>query len=176
MVRDLDLLREVARANVLSVNITITTLDEALARLLEPRAPRPDLRLATVQRLAEGGIRTGVFPNPVIPLLTDREESLDALAAACAETGAQYFGGGPLFLMPSARKTFFPFLDEQFPELARWYRERYGKSPYLGGAYKEMLRRRIHAVRERHGLASAPIDYRPELEAEEQLPLFAELH
>src|SRR5437763_622556 len=77
--RDIDLLGEIARANVLDINITITTLDADLARILEPRAPRPDLRLAAVRKLSEAGICAGVFPNPVMPLITDLEESLDAL-------------------------------------------------------------------------------------------------
>ena len=82
MTRDVDLLREVARRNVLAVNITVTTLNRRLARLMEPRAPRPDLRLAAVRTLAEAGLTAGVFPNPILPMITDSEESLDALAAA----------------------------------------------------------------------------------------------
>src|SRR6266852_2376855 len=101
IVRDLPLLTELKRSNVLHVNMTITTLDAGLARLLEPRAPRPDLRLAAVKQLAQAGIRVGVFPNPVLPLITDSEESLDRVAKAAAEAGAGYFSGGLLFLMPS---------------------------------------------------------------------------
>src|SRR5271154_5328253 len=96
--RDVDLLREVARRNVLSINLTITTLNRRLARLMEPRAPRPDLRLAAVRALSEAGLSVGVYPNPILPMITDSEESLDALAAAARQAGAQYFGGGPLFL------------------------------------------------------------------------------
>src|SRR6266542_1430549 len=79
IVRDLPLLSELMRANVLHVNMTITTLDTDLARLLEPRAPRPDLRLAAVTRLAQAGVSVGVFPNPILPLITDSEQSLDGL-------------------------------------------------------------------------------------------------
>src|SRR6516164_11072721 len=61
VVRDLDLLCEIARGNMLSINLTITTLDEKLARLLEPRAPRPELRLGAVQRLSEACLTVGVF-------------------------------------------------------------------------------------------------------------------
>ncbi len=84
ILRDLDLLREIARANVFHVNITITPLDEELARRLEVRAPRPELRLETVRRLADAGLGVGVFANPVMPLLTDSESNLDAVAAAAA--------------------------------------------------------------------------------------------
>lgn len=171
--RDRDLLREVARRNVLSINITITTLNRRLARLMEPRAPRPDLRLAAVRRLAEAGLTTGVFPNPILPLITDSEENLDALARAAREAGAQYFGGGPLFLMSCAKKIFFPFLESHFPKLVQPYRRLYAHSAYLGPGYKAQLRERVARIRERQGLASAPVEYRPELwEGEEQGTLF----
>jgi DNA repair photolyase len=172
--RDIPLLVELARGNVLDVNMTITTLDTELARMLEPRAPRPDLRLATVRKLAEAGIVVGVFPNPILPLITDRERSLDRLAKAAKDAGAQYFGGGVLFLMPSAQKVFFPFLRERFPHLVRRYEERFKKNPYLRGPYTETLRGRVRKIRDRYGLASAPVEYRPELwEDERQGELFA---
>ena len=171
--RDVALLAEIGRANVLDVNITITTLKADLARLLEPRAPRPDLRLATVTTLAENGICVGVFPNPILPLITDRDRDLDRLAKAAKDAGAQYFGGGVLFLMPSAQKVFFPFLRERFPHLVRRYEERFRKSPYLRGPYTDELRQRVRKIRERYGLESAPVDYRPELwEDERQQELF----
>lgn len=170
--RDIPLLAEVARRNTLSVNLTITTLDAALARLLEPRAPRPDLRLATLAKLAAAGIHAGVFPNPVMPWITDTPANLDAVAGAARAAGAEYFGGGPLFLMPCAQQVFYPFLDEHFPHLAEPYRRLYGKRAYLGGKYKEELRRRIQAIRARHGLAAAPVAYQPELAQPAQLPLF----
>jgi DNA repair photolyase len=161
--RDIDLLREAARRHVLSVNITITTLDDDLARLLEPRAPRPALRLAAVEKLADAGIPVGVFPNPILPLLTDSEASLDSLAQAARAHGARHFGGGLLFLMPSAQKVFFPFLEARYPELLPAYRRAYAKNAYLRGEYAARIRERVRAVRERHGLASSPFDYVPEL-------------
>ncbi|HVN05427.1 MAG TPA: radical SAM protein [Bryobacteraceae bacterium] len=171
--RDVDLLREVARRNVVSINITVTTLNRRLARLMEPRAPRPDLRLGAVHTLAEAGLNVGVYPNPILPMITDTEESLDAVAGAARQAGAQYFGGGPLFLMSCARKIFFPFLEQHFPKLVQPYRRLYGHSGYLGPGYKAELRERVHGVRERYGLAAAPVEYRPELwEGEEQGTLF----
>jgi DNA repair photolyase len=173
ILRDTDLLCEIARGNVLSINITITTLDEKLARLLEPRAPRPALRLGAVRRLSEAGLAVGVFPNPVMPLLTDGERPLDRLAKAARDSGAQYFGGGPLFLMPCAQKVFFPFLEQHFPALAPHYREQYEKSAHLGKGYKEMLRARLQKIRDRYGLGSGPLDYRPELwDGDDQPTLF----
>ena len=173
VVRDLDLLREIARANVLGVNMTITTLDEKLARLLEPRAPRPALRLEAVRELSEAGIRVSVFPNPIMPGITDSERQLDRLAKAARDAGAVSFGGGPLFLMPSAQKVFLPFLEREFPHLLARYRETFAKSAYLGTEYKDILRDRVRRVRDRYGLESGPVEYRPEVWVEEQGDLFA---
>jgi len=172
ILRDVELLREVARRNVLGVNLTITTLDERLARLMEPQAPRPALRLEAVRKLSEAGIAAGVFPNPVMPWITDGEAELDSLAKAAREAGARWFGGGPLFLMPSAQQVFLPFLDERFPKLAARYRKMFARSAYVGREYKEMLRKRVQAIRDKHGLASGPIEYRPEVGTEEQGTLF----
>jgi DNA repair photolyase len=169
ILRDLELLREIARGNVLHVNFTITTLDEKTARLLEPRAPRPALRLAALRKLDEAGIAVGVFANPVMPGLTDGERQLDRLAKTARDAGAQWFGGAPLFLMPSAQKVFLPLLEREFPELVARYRELYARSAFLDGGYKELVAR----IRERYGLEAGPIGYRPELwEGEEQGELF----
>jgi len=171
--RDLDLLGEIARGNVLAVNLTITTLDEKLARALEPRAPRPELRLQAVRRLSAAGICAGVLPNPIMPGLTDGERALDRLARGAREAGAMTFGGGPLFLKPSAQSVMLPFLDREFPKLAARYRELYATHAHLGKAYKDALAARVQKVRERYGLASGMIEYQPELwEGEEQGELF----
>src|SRR5579884_1492217 len=171
--RDIDLLVSIARSNVLHVNMTVTTTDAALARKLEPRAPRPDLRLAAVRLLASAGISVGVFLNPILPGLTDAVTNLDAVAAAAAEAGAQYLGGGILFLMPSAQKIFFPFLEAEFPELAARYRARFAHSPYIRGEYANMIRERVARIRSRHGLASSPREYLPPIApVDPQLPLF----
>ena len=171
--RDIDLLREIARRNVLSVNLTVTTLSDKLARLLEPRAPRPELRLAAVTRLAEAGLRVGVYAKPILPALTDGERALDRLGKAARDAGATYFGGGPLFLLPCAQKVFLPFLDEHFPQLAPRYREQFAKSSYLDQPYKNLLATRLQAIRDRYGFDSGPVDYKPELWAlPEQATLF----
>jgi DNA repair photolyase len=172
--RDLELLAEVGRRNVLSVTLTVTTTDEKLARLMEPRAPRPELRLQAVQKLRSAGICVGVNPNPIMPGITDSERSLDRLARAAHEHGALTFGGGPLFLPSAAQKVFMPFLEREFPHLVERYRRAYEASVHLSRAYKDALAERVGRIRERYGLAAGAIEYRPELWAEEeQLDLFA---
>ncbi len=163
--RDIDLLQAIGRRNRVSVNMTITTLDVSLARALEPRAPRPELRLKAVRALADAGIMVGVFPNPIMPLITDQEARLDRLAKAARDHGATYFGGGVLFLMPCARKVFFPFVEQRFPHLLRRYQERYESEPYLKGPYRDTIRKRVADIRDRYGLKSGP-DRIPEIESQ----------
>src|SRR5258707_10188562 len=76
--RDNDVLREVGERNRISVSITVTTVDAELARILEPRAPRPDLRLECLKKLREAGIRAGVICAPVLPGITDGPKQLEA--------------------------------------------------------------------------------------------------
>jgi DNA repair photolyase len=172
--RDLDLLAEIAQRNVLNVHITVTTTAEKLARLLEPRAPRPELRLQAVQRLRSAGVCVGVNANPVMPGITDSERSLDRVARAAKEHGALTLGGGPLYLPLAAQKVFLPFIDAEFPDLAARYRKVFESSIYLSKAYKDGLAERVRRIRDRYGLAAGVIEYRPELWGEEeQLDLFA---
>ena len=170
--RDVDLLLEVGKANAVSVNMTVTTVDRELARMLEPRAPRPDLRLKAVRRLADAGVKVGVYPSPILPMITDSERKLDQVARAARDHGAGHFGGGLLFLMPAARRVFFPFLAEKFPELLRKYEERYTQSAYLRGEYADRIHDRVRTVRLRHGLESGPFDYVPAGALPEQAALF----
>ena len=78
--RDIPLLQRVAERNTLVLHLTITTPNTALARLLEPRAPRPDLRLRTVARLRQAGLRTGILCSPLLPGITDTGKALDGMA------------------------------------------------------------------------------------------------
>ena len=98
-----------------------------------------------------------------MPLLTDGEESLDAVAGAAAEAGATFLGGGLLFLKPCAKQVFVPFLERHFPRLAPEYERLYRSGAFLRGAYAERIGERLRHVRERHGLRDAPIEYTPEL-------------
>jgi len=92
VVRDLDLLLRIAAHSTVHVNLSITTLRPRLARMLEPRAPRPDLRLQAVRELRDAGIAAGVFAMPVLPGLTDAEADLDALACGARDAGATALG------------------------------------------------------------------------------------
>ncbi|MBI2818656.1 MAG: radical SAM protein [Acidobacteria bacterium] len=173
--RDIALLQEVAAGNSLQVNMTITTLEPELARKLEPRAPRPDLRLAAVRRLAGAGIPVAIFAMPVLPGITDSPAELEAVACAGARAGARSFHANVLFLMPSAQNAFFPFLDEQFPHLSVRYRQLYRRGAYLRGQTEERVQSLARQLRKKYFLrhtqdASPPLPFGHR----SQLPLFYE--
>jgi DNA repair photolyase len=175
VVRDVDLLRRISEHSGVSVNLSITTLRTRLARLLEPRAPRPDLRLKAVQELRRAGIAAGVFAMPVLPGITDREEDLDALARAARDAGAQWFAASVLFLMPSAREQFLPFLDAKFPKLARRYREWFSREAYAPEDYRREISERVRALRQKYGLGVRPLDPGRPFQGEKQLSLGLEV-
>lgn len=148
--RDIDVLQEVAKRHYLTVSMTVTTVDTALARDIEPMAPRPDLRLSAVRKLNRGGVRAVVHCSPILPLLTDSDASLDAVARAAKAAGSRGFGGHVVFLKPCAWQVFRPFLEEKFPLLVRRYHERFHRSAYLRGDYPERMAERMRRIRRRY--------------------------
>src|ERR1700730_16612085 len=152
VLHDVDLLRRIAEHSGVSVNLSITTLRTRLARILEPRAPRPDLRLRAVQELRSAGIAAGVFAMPILPGITDCEEDLDALARAARDAGALWVTATVLFLMPSARKQFLPFLDAKFPKFSLRYREWFTREAYAREIYRREISARVAELRKKYGL------------------------
>jgi DNA repair photolyase len=155
VVRDLDILQEVAKTNRLSVHVTVTTLDTELARILEPRAPRPDLRIDAVRELRQAGLRVGVSCSPVVPGITDSPKDLEAVIRAAAEAGADYVFANPLFLKPCSAAVFLPFLEQNFPQLAENYRQRYQDRAFLPPAYGKRLSRLVALFREKYKMTRA---------------------
>jgi DNA repair photolyase len=150
--RDIDLLGEIARRNTLVVHITITTANTDLARILEPRAPRPDLRFHAVSHLRQAGIRTGILCSPLLPGITDSEEALDGMARRAAEAGASFFAASPLFLKPCSRPTYLSFVREHFPSLMPDYTKRYGNADFASPSYKREMAQRVDRVCRKYGL------------------------
>lgn len=150
IVRDVPVLQQIARHNQLSINVTITTLDVELARLLEPRAPRPDLRLDAVRQLRDAGIRVGISCSPVIPAVTDSPKDLEALVRAAADAGATYIFANALFLKPCSAAVFLPFIEQHFPHLIDNYRQRYEGRAFLPPAYEKRLSQLIALLRQKY--------------------------
>jgi DNA repair photolyase len=137
----------------LFVNLTITTLNTKLARVLEPRAPRPDLRLAAVRELVSAGINAGVICAPVLPGITDSPASLDALVRATKKVGGKYIYANPLFLKPCSASVFLPFLEKEFPQLVESYRKRFAERAFVSKAYSKRILELVASLRKKHGIS-----------------------
>ena len=149
--RDIDLLKQIAAKNELTVHMTVTTHNSRLARILEPRAPRPDLRLRTVLRLREAGLRAGVMCSPLMPGITDSASSLDTMARKSREVDSSFFFANPLFLKPCSRATFLAFVHEHFPQLDSVYERRYADA-FVSRAYQKRVADLVAAVRKKYRL------------------------
>jgi len=112
--RDIDLLRELANCNAVAVNISVTSLDPKLQRVLEPRTTSPQGRLDAIEQLRAANIPVGVMVAPIIPGLTDHE--VPKILEACAEAGAQFAGYTIVRLPWAVAPLFEHWLDEHFPD------------------------------------------------------------
>ena len=174
VLRDVELLKEIAKNNRIGVTLTITTLDVNLARLLEPRAPRPDLRLEAVRQLIEAGLHAGVSCCPVIPAITDSPRNLESLVKATVEAGGHYIFANPLFLKPCSAAVFMPFLEKEFPQLVAAYRERYHDRAFLPKPYHQRIAQLMIKLRQKHGMIKSErrIEQLDASQAEIQMSLF----
>ena len=152
ILRDIDLLEQISARNAVTVHLTITTPDAALARKLEPRAPRPDLRFAAVKRLREHGIAAGVFCSPLMPGINDAPRAIDDMAGRAKQAGALFFSANPLFLKPCSRDTYFGFIRQHFPQLLSDYEKRFAVSEFAPADYARELSRTVKDACRRYGL------------------------
>ena len=156
--RDAALFLALAKHNSVQVTVTVTTTNRALARLTEPYAPSPEMRLKAVAKLAEAGVSVGVMASPILPLITDSESNLLAVARAAKEAGAQRFGAHVVFLQPTAQRVFFPFLAEHYPEHLARYQRSFRAGAYLSGTYPEKMRCLVQDIRGQVGLLAREMD------------------
>ncbi len=155
MLRDVDVLQAIATCNRLFVNLTITTLNADLARILEPRAPRPDLRLEVVHKLNQAGVAAGIICAPVLPGITDAPGDLETLVRATAEAGGKYIFANPLFLKPCSAAVFLPLLQREFPHLVESYRKRFAERAFVSTAYRKRLSELMARLRKKYGIVNA---------------------
>jgi DNA repair photolyase len=150
--RDIPLLAAAARDVPVGLGVSIAIRDDALHASLEPGVPTPRARLEMVRAFTEAGLPCGVFLAPVLPGLTDDEESLDAAISAIAGAGASGVTVIPLHLRPGAREWFLTWLAREHPELVPRYRQLYRRGAYVPAEYRDWLARRVAPILARHGL------------------------
>ncbi len=161
IVRDVDVLSELARAAEFGVCVSLPTLDAALARRIEPTVAPPRQRLRAVERLAAAGIRVSVAIAPVLPHLTDDPAAIAAVVQAAADAGASRVWSSVLNLGDVARESYFAFLETEQPQLVAAYRELY-RTRYAPAAYDRAVGRDVDAARATTRFAPPPaIEPRP---------------
>ena len=146
--RDLDLLTTIAAQSDLIVNVSLASMDAALLRRVEPRAPRPDLRLEAMARLSASGVPVRLFAMPLLPFLTDGENALRTLFTAARTAGAREAIWNVLFLRGETHGFFMDFIRAEFPQLEPRYRKLYRGGASADGAYRgriDVLGRRLTA-------------------------------
>jgi DNA repair photolyase len=166
VLRDIDLLRDLAQDRLVSVMLSITSLTNDIKRTLEPRAASPLARLRVIQQLAEAGIPVGVLVAPVIPAITDHE--LEDILAAAKDAGAGSAGYVLLRLPHEVKILFREWLGEHYPDRAKHvmslinqtrggkdYDAEFGRRMTGTGPYAELLRTRFELARRKCGFDSA---------------------
>ncbi len=158
ILRDIDLLEEINRSTKCVVQMTLSTWDPALCRILEPRVCDTQRRVEVLRRLKERGIPTIVWMTPILPFINDTEENVTAILQACVEAGVQGvidFGMG-LTLREGDREYYYAALDRHFPGLKERYIRRYGNAYELPSPNAERLRVVFQRICRDHGLLSSP--------------------
>ncbi len=186
--RDLDILADMGRQNLVHVHISVTTLDNDLAGTLEPRTSRPAARLAAIRRLADARVPVGVMVAPIIPGLNDHE--IPAILAAAADAGAQRANYVLLRLPLAVRPVFMDWLATNRPDAlpriesrirstrgGAMYQSDFGERQRGRGKYAEQIKQTFQVFRAKHRLDRAlpPLDtslFQPPRPASGQMSLF----
>jgi DNA repair photolyase len=155
IVRDLDLLQKIAERSQISVNFSLITLSRRLQRMLEPRAPRPSLRLRALREVSAAGIRCNVLMMPMIPGVTDDPTAVEHVIKEARRAGASGLWWRSLFLKPAAASRFLPFVRAQLPDNSARIEEYYARATYAPRAYDEHLRELFDRLRRKYGFAVA---------------------
>jgi DNA repair photolyase len=141
LLRDLDLLKQIAEVTDVSACLSVPTLDEKAWRATEPHTPNPRARLEAVAELNRAGIPTGILIAPLMPGINDAPEQVAKIVELATEAGATSIGGQTLFLRGSVRKVFFDWLREHRPDLLPRYEELYRRGAYLPEAQRREIER-----------------------------------
>lgn len=160
VLRDLDLLRQINRQQKAVVQMTLTTFDESLCRIIEPHVCTTARRAEVLRILHENGIPTVVWLTPLLPWINDTEENLRGILQYCIEahvTGIVCFGIG-LTLREGNREYFYRALDRHFPALRRRYEQTYGEAYEIVSPNHARLMRIFHETCSAHGILHSPED------------------
>jgi DNA repair photolyase len=131
VLRDLDLMQEIAKVADISACLSVPTLDEKAWRASEPHTPHPRARLEAVGELNRAGIPTGILIAPLMPGINDAPKQVEKIIALATEAGATSIGGTTLFLRGAVREIFFEWLRSYRPDLVPRYERLYARGAYV---------------------------------------------
>jgi DNA repair photolyase len=151
--RDIDLLQQCAEVADVGTNFSVGCVDEDYWRAIEPGTPSPKRRLDAVRKLNEAGIPCGVLMAPIIPFISDDDESLERTIAAVAESGATHVTPIVLHLRKGgAREWWMKWVGENRPDLLPRYRELYESKAYAPKEFQGEIAAKVHALARRYGI------------------------
>lgn len=161
VVRDIDVLKRLDEKTDVTVYFSVPCVDEEIVRKTDPGTAPPRQRLRALRMLREAGIDAAVLCMPVLPGITDSEESLDAAARAASEAGATAFRHRPLKIDIEIKEYYFDFLAAEFPALVPRYTALYGGDAHPVKEYERRLEERVRRVRARYQFRERPPRVRP---------------
>src|SRR5438132_11973565 len=165
VVRDIDVLKKLDEKTDLTVFFSVPCVDEEIVRKMDPGTAPPRQRLRALRMLRDAGIDAAVLCMPVLPGITDSEESLDAAARAASEAGATGFRHRPLKIDVEIQQYYYEFLATEFPALVPRYTALYGGGTHPAKDYERELEKRVTRVRARYDFRERPPRHRePETE------------
>jgi len=153
IVRDIDVLSELARRASLHITFSIPTVDEDIWRRTEPGTAHPRQRLRAIEKLVAAGIDVGVGMAPILPGLSDTPERLQAVVKAARAAGATGLWAGMLYLREGTREHFMSVLAKHWPELLPRYEQAYRDRAYLPPAFGEPTMTVVKRLRTLHGVS-----------------------
>jgi DNA repair photolyase len=149
LLRDLPLMKEVAKVAPIQASLSVPTLDEKAWRATEPHTPHPRARLEAVGELNRQGIPAGVLIAPLMPGINDAPEQVERILQLCADAGAVHVGGIALHLRGEVRGIFMDWLRSQRPDLVPHYEKLYARGAYAPKSERERLGRLVWRGRAR---------------------------
>ena len=156
VVRDIDVLRKLDEKTELSVYFSVPCVDEAIVRKTDPGTAPPRQRLRALSMLREAGIDAAVLCMPVLPGISDSEESLDSAARAASEAGATAFRHRPLKIDVEIQEYYYDFLATEFPVVMPRYAALYQGGVHPAKDYEHALEERVRRVRSRYEFRQRP--------------------
>lgn len=160
ILRDIDLLTEINRTAKCVVQITLTTYNDDLCKILEPNVCNTKRRIEVLSILQEKGIPTIVWLTPILPFINDTKENISAILNECVRTGVKGvidFGMG-LTLREGDREYYYDALDKFFPGMKERYIKQYGNSYELPSPNAKELKKLFQTICMNSGLLSTPAD------------------